>query len=310
MALPPIEAHLLCGALVAVDVVARAARMRLVLQTLGHRVSPRRLVAVALVGDAASSLTPFRAGGDVARAAALRRAGVPSSRLVLALAAEAVQTWSVILGGGAALVWLYGGAAWASFAGGLAELGHRISPAMIALVVLVSGALGAVLLRRLRSLPTRARARGAATRRPPMLPLLVTLPLTVVSIGARVLILPVLASTASGSLSFGAAALASFALLHSQMILPAPAGAGAVDLGFLAGVSGAEAGLLLVWWRLYTAGIGVAIGSALAAAALGRGAVSRRRASSAPARCRNARPFDTAFVGRRPGPPRPDCDCC
>jgi hypothetical protein len=106
--------------------------------------------------------------------------------------------------------------------------------------------------------------------------LLATLPLTAISIGARVAILPMLASTISGLPPFGAMATSSFLLLHGQMILPTPAGAGAVDLGFLAGLGAAGgATRLLMAWRFYTSGIGAVVGSALAAAALG-GRVLRR----------------------------------
>jgi uncharacterized membrane protein YbhN (UPF0104 family) len=311
VALPPIEAHLLCAGLVAVDLAARTARMRLLLQAFGHRVSPRRLLAVSLVGDAGAALTPFRAGGDVARVAALRRAGVSVSRIVLALAAEAVQTWTVIVAGGTILFWLYGGQAWHSFAAGLRDMGHRVPPAAVAGIVLASGLLGAFLLRRLRALRPRRSKAAKPVPRPPVLKLLATVPLTVVSIAARVLILPVLATAVASTLSFGAVAAASFALLHGQMILPTPAGAGAVDFSFLAGMSaGGEAGLLLVCWRLYTAGIGVAVGSALAATALGKSVFNRRRTSLAPARCRNARPSDTTFADPLPAPPPPGCDCC
>jgi uncharacterized membrane protein YbhN (UPF0104 family) len=184
VALPPIEAHLLCAGLVAVDLAARTARMRLLLQAFGSRVSSRRLLASALVGDAAAALTPFRAGGDVARVAAMRRAGVSVSRIVLALAAEAVQTWAVIAGGGAVLFWLYGGQAWESFAAGLRDMGQRVPPAAIAAIVLASGVLGAFFLRRLRALRPRSRRPPSPAPRPPVAKLLGTVPLTVVSIAA------------------------------------------------------------------------------------------------------------------------------
>ena len=321
MALPPIEAHLLCAGLVAADLAARTVRMRLLLTAFGHPVPTRRLLGASLVGDAGAALTPFRAGGDVARVAALRRAGVPLSRVMLALAAETVQTWAVILAAGALLLTLYGGAAWGAFAFGLTQLASRVPAAAIAAIVFVSGVLGALLLVLLpRSLRTRSRRATRPPRpprattprpRPPLLRLLATLPLTVASIGARILILPVLASAIASPLSFGATAASSFLLLHGQMILPTPAGAGAVDLGFLAGMSAAgEAGLLLMCWRLYTTGVGVAVGSALGAAALGRRVFTRRRTSSAPARCRNAPPSDTAFADPHRALPPPGCDCC
>lgn len=263
-----VEAHLLCIGLVALDVAMRALRMRLVLGALGHRRSLKRTLGISLAGDAAATLTPYRAGGDIARLAGLRRSGVPARRAVLALGVEAVQTWTVILAGGTALVWLFGGAWWRSFAPGFVELAARSRSTVAAVVacVAVSGLLGAVLLRRLRALLKRPPDAPRERFRPPVCRLLSTLPLTVVSIAARVLVLPVLASTMPG-FAFGPSLVGSFALLHGQMILPAPGGAGAVDLAFLADLkAGAAAAGLLVFWRLYTAGITTAVGTAVAAA--------------------------------------------
>ncbi|MGH7514015.1 MAG: hypothetical protein ACREOQ_13965, partial [Gemmatimonadales bacterium] len=84
----------------------------------------------------------------------------------------------------------------------------------------------------------------------------------------RVAILPVLALTLPDPPAMGPLVLGSFALLYSQLILPTPSGAGAVELGFLGGAAGdlgaGEGGLLLAW-RIYTNGIGVLLGVALAA---------------------------------------------
>jgi len=60
----------------------------------------------------------------------------------------------------------------------------------------------------------------------------------------------------------------SFALLYSQLLLPTPSGAGAVELGFLGGAAGdlgSDQGWLLLAWRFYTNGLGVLLGVWLAA---------------------------------------------
>src|SRR6185437_6729857 len=65
----------------------------------------------------------------------------------------------------------------------------------------------------------------------------------------------------------GPTILGSFALLYSQLLLPTPSGAGAVELGFLGGAAGdfgEHQGWLLLAWRFYTNGIGVALGIWLA----------------------------------------------
>jgi uncharacterized membrane protein YbhN (UPF0104 family) len=104
-------------------------------------------------------------------------------------------------------------------------------------------------------------------RRMPRWAVLASVPCTMVNVVARVAILPILLLTLPNHPPLGSVAFGSFALLYSQMILPTPSGAGAVDLGFLGGAAGdlgdSRAALLLAW-RLYTTGIGVLLGLALA----------------------------------------------
>jgi uncharacterized membrane protein YbhN (UPF0104 family) len=67
-------------------------------------------------------------------------------------------------------------------------------------------------------------------------------------------------------------------LLYSQMVLPTPSGAGAVELGFLGGAAGdlgQNGGLLLLTWRFYTNGVGVLLGVWLAARIYGWPALRR-----------------------------------
>jgi uncharacterized membrane protein YbhN (UPF0104 family) len=105
-------------------------------------------------------------------------------------------------------------------------------------------------------------------RRMPVWPLVASVPMTLLNLGTRVAILPVLALTVASPPDLGPVALGSFALLYSQLILPTPSGAGAVELGFLGGVAGdlgANEGWLLLAWRFYTNGVGVLLGVWLAA---------------------------------------------
>ena len=74
-------------------------------------------------------------------------------------------------------------------------------------------------------------------RRMPMWPLVVSLPLSFLNVATRTAILPVLALTLPSPPELGPMFLGSFALLYSQLILPTPSGAGAVELGFLGGAA-------------------------------------------------------------------------
>jgi uncharacterized membrane protein YbhN (UPF0104 family) len=102
----------------------------------------------------------------------------------------------------------------------------------------------------------------------PTWPLIASLPLSLINLVTRVAILPVLALTLPDPPSLGPMTLGSFALLYSQLILPTPSGAGAVELGFLGGAAGdlgEHEGWLLLAWRFYTNGVGVLLGVWLAA---------------------------------------------
>ena len=105
-------------------------------------------------------------------------------------------------------------------------------------------------------------------RRMPRWPLLASIPLSAINLATRVAILPILALTLPEPPPMGPMLLGSFALLYSQLVLPTPSGAGAVELGFLGGAAGdlgEHQGWLLLAWRFYTNGVGVALGIWLAA---------------------------------------------
>jgi uncharacterized membrane protein YbhN (UPF0104 family) len=279
----PIEAHLVCLALVAVDLLARSLRFRVLLRAVGHELSFRRALAIATVGDAACALTPYRIGGDVARMAALARAGVPKRRALVVLLGEAVQNWIVILTLGGTLGGLYGAAWWRTFVAGLAER-HPVGrgSVMLACAGLIAFVVAIPIVRRVRR--RRAPLLEAAPRDRPALPLrqvAATLPLAFVSTCARISILPVLMLASVDRLpSIGQALFGSFALLHGPMLLPTPAGAGAVEIGFLAQMRpGLGAARLLLAWRMYTSGLGVALGACTAGAVMMARLVRRHRRS-------------------------------
>jgi uncharacterized membrane protein YbhN (UPF0104 family) len=253
------EAHLLCCALVATDALARTVRLSLVVGALGHALPFARAVVIVLTGDAASAVTPYRAGGDIVRVAGLERAGVPRAGAVLAILSESVQTWPVIAGGGAVLLWLYGGGAWAAALAGLAAFAQRLG-AWLAVVPPIIAALAWLAPRVVRRFARRGPPLDP--RGTPLSIVAATLPLTAAAILARVLILPVLVSTLAAPPPLGPSVLGSFAMIHAQSLLPLPAGAGAVEAGFLAGFRRTDAARVLVYWRLYTTASGLALGAA------------------------------------------------
>jgi uncharacterized membrane protein YbhN (UPF0104 family) len=270
-----LEATVVCVALVAVDLVARAWRIQWIVQGLGHRIGFWDCFVLNAFGDAACALTPLRIGGEPARLAGMLRSRVPATAAFVAISLEVLAAWPVIIVVGGWLVWRYAPSWWSTAGPRLAEAATDAWP-WVVLVALVS-----VLLwwcaRRVASPAVRhvrrpVRRAMVYWRRMPRWPLVASLPLSFLNLATRVAILPVLALTLPDPPEMGPMVLGSFALLYSQLILPTPSGAGAVELGFLGGAAGdlgPGAGWLLLAWRFYTNGVGVVLGIGLAAHAYG-----------------------------------------
>jgi uncharacterized protein (TIRG00374 family) len=265
-----IGAWLAALALVAADLAVRAIRLQVLLgaQRLARLGGA---VAVNALGDAASAVTPARLGGEPARVVALARHGVPLGPSVVALGVERVVDLSLAVLVGAAVVVFLGGRGFAD----LDAIAQRLTTgralpwfAAVVVAVVVSAALAIRLRHRLPPVLRRSfRDALGAARALPGRRLAAAVALTAVSMAARVAILPVLLAGAGALGPVLPAAVGSFALLYAQLILPIPAGAGGVELGFIAGVSpllgAAETAALLITWRVYTlilpAGLGLGV---------------------------------------------------
>jgi uncharacterized membrane protein YbhN (UPF0104 family) len=263
--------HLACLALVALDFAARTWRTQLFLWKLRHPLPFREVLVQSAIGEAASSLTPLRAGGEPARIWAMARQGVPARVGIVAVGVELLATSAVIvltaivLGVTVAPDW------WAATGPGLVRAAVGSWPWL-------AGIAGATLVAWLVVRGFRpdllhaaggelAAARGHLRDVPGWL-YVVNVPITLVNIAARVAILPLLAQALDQPPPLAATVVGSFALLYAQAVIPTPAGAGAVELGFLGGAAGnlgaAETQLLVVW-RLYTTVLGTVGGLALGA---------------------------------------------
>jgi uncharacterized membrane protein YbhN (UPF0104 family) len=91
---------------------------------------------------------------------------------------------------------------------------------------------------------------------------LLTVPLTVIDVATRIALLPMLAINVVGAPPSDVLAIASFAMLYGQIAMPTPGGAGIVDLGLIGGAAGnlgLEAGSIVMWWRVYTAGVHIVL---------------------------------------------------
>ena len=277
-----LEATLVCVVLVVLDLLARAWRIQWIVQGLGYRIGFWDSFVVNAYGDAACALTPLRIGGEPARLAGMLQSRVPATAAFVAISLEVLAAWPVILVAAGWLAWRYAPSWWSMAGPRLAGAAADAWP-WVVLVAVVSVALWVYARRRVSSPAVRQVRRPVRRamvywRRMPRWPLVASVPLTFVNLVTRVAILPVLAATLPSPPELGPMLVGSFALLYSQLLLPTPSGAGAVELGFLGGAAGDlgdRAGWLLLAWRFYTNGAGVVLGVGLAAHAYGWPALRR-----------------------------------
>lgn len=278
MTLTLLEAHAACVALVAVDLVARAWRIQWFFRGLGHRIGFGEAFTLNAYGDAACAITPLRIGGEPARLAGAVRAGVPAEAAAVGILIEVLCAWPVILVTSGLLALRFAPAWWRTLGPATYAAFQRGWPVLVvvALVSVLAWAIGRRLARRFPVHQQQLRRAAVYWRRMPAWPILASVPLSFLNLATRTFLLPLLLLTAADPPPLGPALLGSFALLYSQLLLPTPSGAGAVDVGVLGGVAGHVGSgqeWLLVAWRLYSNGIGVLLGAVLAVRYLGWPAV-------------------------------------
>ncbi len=275
-----LQAHLICIALVIIDLVTRAWRFQWILRGMRFKVPFMEVLALNTVGDAASAVTPLRIGGEPARLAALTHAKVPLSAGIVAAVVEVLVMWPLVIAVAGWLALVYAPSWWRA-ARPLLESRLTGSWIWIAVALAVIAVLwwGAVRLsaRSGGAVQRGTRRAWAYYRRLPAWPLIASVPLTLVSLAARVAILPVLALTLANPPAMGPLIFASLILTYGQLALPTPSGAGLVEIGFLGGAAGdlgARYGSILFVWRFYTTILLVALGIGLGVMQYGADAIS------------------------------------
>ena len=282
-----LTAHVVCAALVVADILSRVLRLQLFLRGVGHTVRFYDVMVINLFGDAAAALTPLRIGGQPARLWGLTREGVPATAGIVAMGMEVITMYPIIFVAGAIIAVMFAPEWWASTGPQMTEAVASVWPwiAVIVALSVLAWWIGKRFAPKLASsFGNDLRTALSAVRRMPLWMVLASVPLTLVNLGARVAILPVLVSTLPDPPPLGAVTMASFALLYSQLILPTPSGAGAVELGFQVGAAGdlhGGEGNLNFIWRVYTAIVLVVAGVILGGIKYGSefiGWVRRKRA--------------------------------
>ena len=266
-----VPAHLLALALMALDCLVRAWRIQLSVWTVGGYLSFGSALRLNMYGEAASTLTPNRLGGEPARFLGLTEAKVRPVTSLVALGVEVAAEWPVFAFVGVALLayyvpdWQTTGAEW---------LRRHRARELVAIELVALLILGVIYLmqRLVRSGMIRHRVRRqwrvawAHVRRAPLWVLGVGALLTVVSLAARALVLFALALALPERPAFGTMFFGALALLHAPLVLPLPSGGGGVEVGFLSGLAGdfgTHAVTILLLWRFYTALLLTVIGGYL-----------------------------------------------
>ncbi len=281
MHLTGLEANLACLGLVAADLLARTWRLQALVYGVGRRVTLRQSFMINAFAEAGATLSPMRVAGEPARLAGMLACRVPATASFVAIAFEVITAWPVLL-----LVTAVIGVRWAPdwwHAAGprLAASARHDWPWALAVVALSLAALvGARHLARSQAHRAGRPLRRLLVywRRMPAWPLLLSLPLSFVNNASRIALLPVLALTLPEPPSMATLIVGSYALTFGQLLLPTPAGAGAVELGFLGGAAGdlgRDDAWLLLAWRFWANGFGTLIGVWLAARLYGWPALRR-----------------------------------
>ena len=254
--------HILAILLLAIDCVARAIRIQLATWAAGGRVSFPDALRLNLYGEAASSLTPNRLGGEPARFLGMTWSGLRPVTALVALGVEVAAEWPVF-GVVAVALAAYYVPDWSEAADRF--LTHSLARDLlgIELIALVVLLIIWGLQRLVRPGAIRHRVRRqwrvalAHVRRAPWWVLFAGALLTVVSLAARALILPALVWGHHANVPpFGVMFFGSLALLHAPLVVPLPSGGGGIEVAFLSGFAGdfgsGHQVTMLLMWRFYT----------------------------------------------------------
>ncbi len=225
--------HVFAILLVAVDSVARAWRIQLATRAAGGRLAFHDALRLNLYGEAASTLTPNRLGGEPARFLGMTWSGLRVVMALVALGVEVAAEWPVF-GTIAVALAAYYVPDWSEAADRF--LSHSLARDL----------LGFELIAR-----RQWRVALAHVRRARWWVLFVGALLTVVSLGARALILAALVWGHRDAPSFAVMFFGSLALLHAPLLVPLPSGGGGIEVAFLSGFAGdfgsAQVTMLLLW---------------------------------------------------------------
>lgn len=289
----PWWAHLAALGGVTFELTLRSAKIAFSARACGIPLALGTAARATLGGDFASSITPSRLGAEPARFLVLSEAGVPAasallvlflelfielvslvviaaSLLLIAQTSTALTAVVAMVGGYATVVLSVGAIAYA-----LSRRRVIGPPPRWLRAVGVKGGVWRRMRRALRHLKDSVDAVRHARARM----MLASLGCSIAHILGRLTILPIIVWAYGADVSLMALVLWPLVLLYGGALVPAPAGGGVMEFGFMAVMDDIlPAGLLaasLIWWRFYSYFIYVLLGAFAAGRtvmrALGRG---------------------------------------
>jgi uncharacterized membrane protein YbhN (UPF0104 family) len=253
--------HALAILLLAIDCVARAWRIQLATRAPGAHLGFRDALRLNLYGEAASTLTPNRLGGEPARFLGMTWSGLRVVQALVALGVEVAAEWPVFGIMAISLVAYYV-PDWSAAADRF--LTHSLARDLLGfeLIALIGLIVIWTLQRLVRPGAIRHRVRRqwrvalAHVRRAPWWILFAGALLTVISLAARALILPALVWGHPDAPPFAVMLFGSLALIHAPLVVPLPSGGGGIEVAFLSGFAGdfgpGHQVMTLLLWRFYT----------------------------------------------------------
>jgi uncharacterized protein (TIRG00374 family) len=279
----PLRAHLFALLAVAVEVLARALKIRWSARAAGIALKLSTAARTCLGGDFAAAITPARSGAEPARFFVLAESGLPSASILIILYAELfLEVFSlaavVLL---VAIVFRHAGGVLVglvsmvgAYAGVIIGIGaaalflsrrntHGPPPRWARRLRLHAGRWRTIqrALRKLRAtIDSVGRVhKGAAIS---------AFVASTVHVGIRLTVLPALVLTSVASAPLAPLALWPLGFLYGAAVVPAPGGGGAVEMAFRAALGSTIPVQLfaaaLVWWRFYTFYIYILLGAVAA----------------------------------------------
>jgi uncharacterized protein (TIRG00374 family) len=277
--LPP-RAHLFALLAVAIEVLARALKIRWSARAAGIRLSFGTAVRTCLGGDFGAAITPARSGAEPARFFILAESGLASASVLVILYAELfLEVFSlaavvavvaiVFRRAGAVVMTLVGMVGtYAAVILGIGALALFLSrrnangpPPRWARRLRLNAGRWRTVQRALRKLRSTIDSVEHVNRTPAVAAFLAS----VVHVAIRLTVLPALVLTSAPAARVAPLALWPLGFLYGAAVVPAPGGGGAVEVAFRAALGGEIPGSLfaaaLVWWRFYTFYIYILLGA-------------------------------------------------